>query len=475
MPAMIEAGGDARLISGPLVPKVLRFGAPLAAAMAFHGLFNCVDLIIVGRLGQGAVAAVTIAGVLNMAAMLVFNGFANMLAAASARLTGQGDRDAVDRLAADSLRLTLLFSLVIGAALFGGARWLVELLGADTETTEVAVRYLRILAVGGTNMFLILWATSLLRGAGESRWPMVSLITANALNIALDILLVFGYWGFPRMGVEGAAWATFFARIVAGAIVIAILVRGRHGVRLRGVMRPSLGDAPSLLVRGLGSSAQLVVRVIAMYGLLVFAAGAARRMLGDEGPRAVVDGLGICIRLEMISVFIGLGWGSAAGALVGQCLGADRPERAVAGTRVACVAASLSGLLVGGAIVVFGDVLLPLLAPGLPQASYDAAGRYLSFTVPAYLPLLTGVVLSQALNGAGSTRVPFVIDLLTHGVILFTTCGILASRGAGLDAFWVTIALCHLLSAVIYGVVFSRSWWQKTAIPGARGSDVQAA
>lgn len=472
---MIEADADPRLVSGPVTRRVLAFGAPLAAAMAFHGMFNCVDLIIVGRLGQGAVAAVTIAGVLNMAAMLVFNGFANMLAAAAARLTGEGRRDEVDRLAADSLRLTLLFSAVIGASMFFGARTLVELLGADVATTEVAVRYLRILAVGGVNMFLILWATSLLRGVGESRWPMVALITANVLNIALDILLVFGFWGFPRMGVVGAAWATFIARIFAGAVVFVILFRGRHGVRLRGVIGKTLGETPRLLLVGLGSSAQLVVRVVAMYGLLVFAADAARRLGGVDGPRDLVDGIGICIRLEMISVFIGLGWGTAAGAVVGQSLGAGKPERAVRGSWVACGAASLCGLAVGGAIVLFDDTLLPLLAPGLPAASYEVAARYLAITVPAYLPLLTGVVLSQALNGAGSTRVPLAADAVVYAVILFGTCGILASRTTDLDAFWFTMAACHVVSAVIYGVVFSFDWWKKSRLFGTEPAAREAA
>lgn len=464
---MIEAEGDARLVSGPVVRRVLTFGAPLAAAMAFHGMFNCVDLVIVGRLGQGAVAAVTIAGVLNMAAMLVFNGFANMLAAAAARLTGEGRRDDVDRLAAESLRLTVVFSIVIGASMFLGARGLVELLGADHETTEVAVRYLKILAVGGGNMFVILWATSLLRGAGESRWPMVSLVTANVLNIVLDVLLVFGYWGLPRMGVVGAAWATFIARIFAGAVVVIVLVRGRHGVRLRRVVGTALGETPRLLLVGLGSSAQLVVRVVAMYGLLVFAADAARRLGGADAPRDLVDGIGICIRLEMISVFIGLGWGTAAGAVVGQCLGAGRPARAVTGSWIACAAASVCGLAVGSAIVIFADTVLPLLAPGLPAASYDVATRYLAITVPAYLPLLTGVVLSQALNGAGSTRVPLVIDAVVHAGILFTTCGILASRAADLDSFWYTMAACHLISAIAYTAVFSRDWWKKSRLVGA--------
>ena len=105
---------SARLTEGSLAVRTFRLGLPLSVGMACHGLFNCVDLVIVGRLGAGAIAAVTIAGLVNMATMMLFNGIANMIAAVSARLWGAERRAESEELAASSLRLTLVASVVLG-------------------------------------------------------------------------------------------------------------------------------------------------------------------------------------------------------------------------------------------------------------------------------------------------------------------------------------------------------------------------
>ena len=463
---MIETSTDRRLVDGPLGRATLRFGLPLALAMAFHGLFNCVDLVIVGRLGSGAIAAVTAAGIVNMVAMLLFAGIGNSIAAEVSREIGAGRPEAARAAIVEAFWLTVWTSVILGGGFFLMSRPLLGAFAADAETSANGVRYLQILSLGAPTMFFLLYATSVLRALGDAFWPTIALVLANVLNIVLDIALVFGLWGAPRLEIAGAAWATGLARAIGAIPAMIVLFRPRNGIALHfrdfRSWRPTTWTR-TFLVDGLTSSGQLVVRVVGIYMLLAFA---TRATSGSDDATDLLDGVGICIRLEMIAVFFGMGWGSAAAAVVGQNLGAGRPDRARRGTWIAITASAGLAAILGLAILVFARPVFHLIAPDLSAAALDAGRTYLFYTVPAYALIQVGVVMSQALTGAGAARTALRIDTGAYLLVL-GGFGWVATRIAGLDGGWGALVAAHVLAAALYARVLLRRPWEarQDAVP----------
>jgi putative MATE family efflux protein len=461
----LSARGD--LTQGRLPGKILLFGGPLALALALHGLFNLVDAIIVGRLGEGAIAAVTVAGVIVTVPMLLFEGICNLTVAYVAQARGAQRPEQVHAVAWEALVLAGWASLLTALAC-PACEWLIRTgydLG-DPAATDAAVAYLEIMMYGASTMFLIQVVTAVLRGVGNSFWPVAILVGSNVLNLVLNLGLVFGKFGMPKLGVPGSAWATVIARGLGVLVALVPLLRHTGGLDFRryGLRRP-LRYWKALLFTGLPSSIQLAVRVIALLVLLQVGKAAT-----SADPKQLIDGVGIAIRLEMIPVFIMFGWGAAATTVVGQNLGSGNPRRAAAGTWWTVGFAVATSVAIAGILWKFRFALFELVMPNIPPATLDLGLDYWRFTLPGYGVLAVGAVLCRALNGAGSSRTGLLIDIICYGVILMPVAALVS--GAGLfgamrgssphpNRAWAALVGVHALAAIIYVVVFLHGRWKR--------------
>jgi putative MATE family efflux protein len=468
----VTASGD--LTSGSLPARTLRFGFPLSVALALHGLFNLVDAVIVGQLGEGAIAAVTVSGVIVMVPMLVFEGVSNLTVAYVARARGARREDQVHDVAWEAL-VVAGSATVATAALCPPCNWLVRTaydLG-DAATNSDAIAYLEIMMYGAGTMFLIQVTTAILRGVGDAFWPVAVLVGANVLNVVLDLGLVLGKFGMPALGVAGAAWATVIARGAGALVALAVIARGAGGLDFRkNRLRRPLRFIGALVFGGLPSSVQLAVRVVALLALLQIA-----KVAGGADPKALIDGVGIAIRLEMIPVFVMFGWGAAATTVVGQNLGAGSPGRAAAGAWWTVAYAVVMGAALAGMLWIFRDPLFDLVMPDIPPATRELGLEYWRITLPGSVLLAVGAVLSRALNGAGSTRTGLVVDLACYALLLVPVAALVS--GAGLlgtfrrdpgqpAAAWGVLVAAHALAAIIYVAVFLNGRWKKREVPAFR-------
>ena len=471
------------LTRGPLATHVLRFGWPLALGMAGHGVFNLVDLVIVGRLHTGAIAAVTIAGIVLTVAMLIFEGISNATVTVASQAHGAGNRRMLHQIAWESL-IVAIGGGVIGGVIFWALSWpMVRFFGLGRASTiDEAVDYLQIMALGLVTMFLIMHTTSVLRAVGNAFWPAVILVGANALNILLDIALVFGYWGFPRLGVAGAAWATVIARLAGAGLGFWLIWRGTGGVALRRIpFRRPFQFLRTMFVTGVPTSLQLSARVVAVFFLL----GVARDAWPGSGSE-MLDGVGICIRLEMVAVFMALGWGAAATTLVGQNLGAGLPGRAAWGSWVLTFAGAASMTVVGILVWTFREPLFRLIMPELSAGGFRAGEGYLAVTIPFYPAIAVGLVLARGLNGAGCTKTPLVIDAVGGFLVMLPLgawlagagiFGLLVGRPPDVHGAWWGMGIANSLGALAYILVFRGGRWRTKAslvAPPARGASTRA-
>lgn len=454
---------DDRLIREPIFRLVFTFALPLGIATAFHGLFNCVDLLIVARIGPGAFGAVSVASIINMVAMLLWNGCATAIATRASTAAGarRGPELAVvERVAKD---LTIGASIVLGVGFYLAAGPLVRILGADANTETNARVYLEIMSLGSPTMFYLMTAASSLRARGDAKWAAWALIVANVLNIPLDIWMVFGGPGCPALGVAGAAWATVIARAVGCVIAwcgVRIVTR-RFDARLEGgrtidpAQRRSV--AVAVLREGITSAAQFSVRVIGVFLMHVFIALSYIDVKDShQALRDIYDGVGLCIRLETIIAFFALGMGTAAGAIVGQSLGAADRERARNAGRTVAFASIVIAFGLSAGLFIFKDPVFRLLAPRMTDRATAAAADYLGAMAAFFAPMAGAIVYAQAMNGRGDFKRPFLIDAVFFGVLapiaFLCLTPVPGSYGRGFFA----LGVAHLCAAVVYDRVYVR-------------------
>jgi Na+-driven multidrug efflux pump len=462
LPQDSAAKASARLTGGGLVRQSLGLGAPLAIGMFAHGLFNLVDMLVVARLGPGAVASVTLGGIILPLGFLVFDGLSTATVERLSRALGRGEVQRAQEIAEESLRLALLASL-LGAIVFGaGAPLLVGFVDSGhAEMTAHAISYLAIMGYGMAGMFLILQVTAIQRAAGSGRWPLFMLVGANALNLVLALGLVHGNFFMPRLGVAGAAWATVMAQGVFATLGLLSLVRGSAGLRIRrGWMFGSLPSLKGLLAQGLPTSLQLAVRVLAVFVLLRIA-----RSTVHGSADAFLDGVGLCVRLEMLAVFVALGFGAAATPFVAQNRAAGDAVRAARGTWVLALAAAVAGALIAWLLAVFTEPVLTFIMPGIESEAMAAAHAYLHLLLPVLPAVSLAVVLARGLNGAGSTRTALVVDLMLYGLVL-TALAHFASTTEHAEPvdIWLRVAIVHLSACVIYVLIWSLGRWKHRPI-----------
>ena len=465
-------GRAERILSGPLALGVARFGAPLALGMGLQTAFNLIDAFVISRLQGGvagpALGAIGICDQLAALGTIMSYGLSTATGTLISRKVGEGDHEAVKRIAWQSLLLISGLSLAFGLLGGLGADFVLrDLVGAKGEVADLGVPYLRAMLGGSFTIFLLMHLTSVQRALGSSKTPVSLLVLSNVLNLVLAVVLVYGpgdspavlawgrpiarLFGVPALGLMGAAWATLIARFLALVPLFATSMR-RFGLFRRAERAPPDGSVIRAIVRlGWPSSAQLVVRILAM----LVTHSLVARAFTTPTDQSATTALGIVFRLETMALFVGLGWGSAAQTFVGQNLGALNPKRAKQSGWYAALynsammgAVAVTYMLFGRQIVGFFDADPKVLAPAL---------SYFRWVGGSYVGLGVGIVLGSAIQGAGATLRALLLDtLVIAGFQLPTSVLFALSRSATYVGLWRIVAITYVLFAIVYVVSYRR-------------------
>jgi putative MATE family efflux protein len=462
------------ILYGPLWRHVFLFGMPLALAMGLQACFNLADLFIIGKLPNGteAIAALVTCDMIAVIGTIFVQGLSNAAVAVISRFFGQGERHALNHTTWNSIYLVTVASVIYGAIGYFGAEFLVsDMVATKGAVREIAVSYLQILVGHSWTIFFLLHLTALMRAIGSAKWPAIILIGANLLNIFLDVLMVYGpgpapdifSWGpvlaetlgIPRMGVDGAAWATVIARGVGCLAALVLLTRMESGPRLvRSELRPQRSELWRLVRIGTPSSAQFLVRI----GAVLVGVAVVTRMYTTPADPTVMAAYSICIRLDMLALFQGLGWASAAQTFVGANLGGDRPARAMSAGWVASAMNAVAMSVLALIFVVFANSIIGIFDD--TDAVLAVGREYLRIVAGTYAFIGVAVVLSHAFQGATATVTSFVIDSI---VIVGFQIPLLLVLGMALElprtAVWFVIGGANVLSALVYAAWYVRGTW----------------
>jgi putative MATE family efflux protein len=351
--------------------------------------------------------------------------------------------------------LAIGFGAIVGAIGTAAAPSLLRAMGATPEVVASGAPFTRVMLGSSASVVLLFLINAIFRGAGDAAVAMRVLWFANAINIVLGPCLIFGVGPFPELGVTGAAVGTCIGR-TAGVVLQVVLLTRQSG---RVVLRPRhFRPDPAVLtsiVRLFGAAVlQNMISTASWIGLV--------RILAGFGSAAVA-GNTIGIRIVLFALLPSLGIGNAAAALVGQNLGAGRPDRAEAAVWTASRYSTVYLAAVGLVFLVLSPTLVSFFTRDPEVAAYGA--RCLRIIAAGFLFYGSGMVLTAAFNGAGDTRTPTLINVLCLWLWEIPLAWTLAyPAGFGPTGVFIAVAVAFATLAVVSAWLFRLGHWKSRRI-----------
>lgn len=441
---------------------IFRLAWPVFAENVLFTLTQIVGMVMVGHLGAAAITAVG----LSMQPLWLVHGFFMGLGAGTtaliARFTGARQPGEANRVAHQSFLLGTALAVLFGVAAMPFTHPIVALMGAEADVIELGAVYLGYLIPGLVLMMVFTVLAACLRGAGDTRTPMWVNLGANLLNVVLAYVLIYGRLGFPAMGVAGAGLAATISRGVGALALMGIMFAGRTVIKLSPGAAHSRWDffrldwpVVSRVFRiGMPAAAE---RLINSFGMLLYT-----RVVASLGTVAFAAHT-LALNVESLSYMPGIGFSVAATTLVGQNLGAGRPDRAE-GSGWEC------NRLAMWVMGVMGMVFLVFPAPLLRLYTNDAAvvaAGIIALRVVAFmqLPEAVGFVLSGALRGAGDTKsVLYITAAGVWAVRLGTSLVFVYLLDLGLFGAWLAMALDWVFRSGYLILRFRAGAWKEIEV-----------
>lgn len=439
----------------PLKRAVFLLTVPMMLELVLESTFAVVDIFFVAKLGSSAVATVGLTETYLFLVYSIAMGLAMAVTAIVARRVGEGHGEEAALSAVQAIVVAVLVSLPFGVAGLVWAQDLLRLMGADAWAIEQGYRYTQWMLGGNAVIMLLFVINAIFRGAGDAAAAMRVLWVANALNIALDPILIFGLGPIPALGIEGAALATNIGRGAGVLMQLWILVRGSEHLRMRRTSLRWHGATLMQIVRtSLGGIGQMIVSMTAWIFLM--------RILASVSTEAVA-GATIAIRIMMFTLMPAWGMSNAAATLVGQNLGAGAPERAEAAVWRIGWMNMVFTLAVSVAFFFQHDELVGLFSDD-PRV-IAIGGEWLAILAYSYFVYGWWMVSVQAFNGAGDTMTPTWINLVFFWLIQIPLAWVLAlpQGWAHSGVFW-GVFVSETAVGLFTLWLFSRGRWKSAKV-----------
>ncbi len=443
------------LTSGSITKGIFYLAIPAVTTMFLETAFSIADIFWVGKLGAVSLAAVISSAFLIWMIWSLVGAISVGVTALVARFIGARQPDQ----AAYSARQSFLFAifLALTISIFGilFTKWPFMLMGTEPDVTHLGIRYLRIIFIGAVFFFLIDIFSAIFRAAGDTKTPMLVIGGSLALNIILDPILIFGLGPFPRMETAGAALASIISQAVGTLLFIRLIARGKLGFKFS--LMPSLNLDLSMVWRILrigipASSAWILFSVVYLFLNKIVA------LFGTEAIAA----LGIGNRMESLSFHACMGFSIAASTLVGQNLGAGKPERS----------GQAAWRSAGIAVLITGFVGLMFLAFPRQIASFFISDQkvigigigYLQIVALSQMFMALEIVLEGAFAGAGNTVPPMLVSIAGSLARIPLAYLMAVHWDIGINGVWWAITFTSIVKGIVLAYWFSRGRWKSKMI-----------
>ena len=443
--------------------KLIQFSLPLLIGNLAQQLYNTVDSIVVGKyIGDTALAAVGTAGpILNLLLVLLI-GVSTGASIIASQYFGAKDREGLSRVVGSTIILTLVSGILMTVVGYFTSPLLIGLVAPPADVAEGAIIYLKIIFIGMLGVAAYNIFAGVLRGIGDSFYPVVYLIIACLLNIVLDVLFVARF----GMGVAGVAWATIIAQAISGVLCLIRLVGMKHLIDVnRRTLTPDGPITKRLCLLGL--PAGVTQALFSMSAIVV------QGLTNSLGTAVIAANVAV-MRVDGFAMMPNFTFGTASTTFVGQNIGARRVDRVRAGVKdLIKLALGTAGVLVA-CILLFGHGLIGLFTDTEDVITIGIHGlRWLSL---GYIAFAVSQVLQGAMRGAGETMVPMWISIITTIVIRLPLAYLLAALTrseawpkGNPEAIFASLLISWLLGMVMTVITYRRGAWKRRLPEDLRG------
>ncbi|MBA7567343.1 putative FMN/FAD exporter YeeO [subsurface metagenome] len=393
-------GTEQDFTTGRISRAILLLSIPMVLEMVMESVFALVDIFFVSRLGPGAVVTVGITESLLTIIYALAVGFSVGTTALISRRIGEKNSEGAAVGAVQAILVGIMMAVVIGITGAVFSKDFLRLMGATPDIVESGYMYTRIMLGGNIVIMLLFIINAVFRSAGDAAISMRVLWIANIINIILDPCLIFGWGPFPELGIKGAAVATNIGRGLAVVYQLFLLFRGRGRVKILSKhLRFNFTVMGKLIRLSLGGIGQNIIATSSWIGMV--------RIIAVFGSN-VLAGYTIAIRIIVFALLPAWGLGNAAATLVGQNLGANKPDRAERSVWLAGYANMIFLGLIALFLIINPAFFIKLFIDN--EQVINAGATCLRIVSYGFLFYGMGMIVIQALNGAGDTMTPTKIN-----------------------------------------------------------------
>ncbi len=448
-------GSEADYTQINLSKAIFLLSVPMILELIMESTFAVVDIFFVGKLGPSAVATVGLTETYLFLLYSIVMGLSMAVTAVVARRIGEKEKDKAGISAIQSIILGIAASIPFALAGIFFAKDLLALMGADEWILEHGYVYAQWMLGGNVVIMLLFVINAIFRGAGDAAIAMRVLWLANGINIILDPLLIFGWGPFPELGIEGAAVATNIGRGTAVLYQLWTLFKGGKHIKVLGSHLKFHWETFINIIRtSLGGVGQMIIAMSSWIFIM--------RIIAEFGSQAVA-GTTIAIRIMMFTMMPAWGMSNAVATLVGQNLGAGKPDRAERSVWITGFCNMI--FLIGVAVVffLFSETLVSIFTDDATVV--NIGGSWLKIVSYSYFVYAWWMVAIQAFNGAGDTVTPTKVNLVFFWIIQIPLSYFMAN---GLDMGYTGVFWAIFISETAVGLftlwLFKRGKWKEAKV-----------
>jgi len=469
-----DTAARSTITEGGLARPLFRLAWPIVVIQLLQVAYNVVDTLWLGRLSADAVGALSLAFPLVFLTISVAGGFTAAGAILVAQYTGADSEGSAGTVAGQTFSFVGLVAVSLGLVGFLLTDAMLGVLPSSPATTAqvvpLASEYMKVFFLGMPFLFGFFVFEALMRGYGNTRTPMRIMALSVLLNVLLDPVLIFGWFGAPALGIEGAAYATVISRGVASVMGFYILIATTVGpsISLQDLV-PDLSVIADIVRLGVPTSVEQSMSAAALLTLTA--------MVVTYAP-PVVAAYGLGNRLVSLVFLPALGLGRATNTMVGQNLGAEQAERA---ERAVYMAGKVAVAVLFLAAVIAAAVPTRIVSVFMATGTADAAAtirfgaEYLRIRSVEFVFIGVLQVLLGAYRGAGNTKTALAFSVLTLWIARVPLVYVLSFvAGLGPAGIWYGMAAGHVIGAIGAGLWFTRGTWKEAVVDttGTSGAPV---
>ncbi len=426
-----------KMAAEPMTRLIVTMSLPPIISMFIQAMYNVVDSIFVSRIGMEALTAVSLAFPIQIIIVALFVGTGAGISSLISRMLGEGNHDTADKAASHGVVVSFIYSIVVGLSGIFFTDFIVRFFTDDAILQSLTSQYLKIILILSFFNFIASSGISILQSTGNTFMPMVSQLVGALTNIILDPIMIFGYFGFPAMGVAGAALATVTGQLASFILIIIMLKKDNSiNVKLRNFKFNTkiLNDIyvvalPAIIMQSLASL------MISGLNLILIS-------ISD----AAISVLGIYYKLQSFIFMPIFGMMQSFRAIIGYNFGAKNKERILSSLKTVLIISV--GIMLTGTFIfqIFTEPLLRMFDSNEEMMTIGIkALRTISLTFAA---AAVGIVISTAFQSFGRGIISLVISFTRQLVVLLPAAYILSEIG-GLDLFWYSFTISELVALII--------------------------